>query len=240
VARYESVLRRSERVAEGTFAFHFDKPAGFTHFAGQNATFELVDPPENDAEGPTRTFTLASAPFEPGIMIATRMRDPAFKRVLGSAPAGTRIRIDGPAGIMVLHDDDARTAVFLAGGIGITPFLSMIRQATHQRLAHRLLLFYSNRRPEDAAFLDEFRAGERENPRFRMVATMTEPEKSALPWRGETGYIRKELLARHLPDASRAIFYFAGPPAMTAAMQAMLEEAGVEEDAMRSEEFYGY
>jgi ferredoxin-NADP reductase len=173
-------------------------------------------------------------------MIATRMRDSAFKRFLKAAPPGTPLRIDGPNGEMVLHDDSARPAVFLAGGIGITPFLSMARHATNRRLAHRLYLFYSNRRPEDAAFLPELRKMERLNPSYRLIATMAEPEKSAQRWTGETGFIRREMLERHLPDTASPVYYFAGPPAMTIAMQEMLQGIGIGEDAMRYEEFYGY
>jgi len=132
---YESALRRRESVAEGTAAFYFEKPAGFAHQAGQNAVFILVDPPETDSQGPSRTFTIASAPHEPDLMIATRMRDTAFKRVLKSAVPGARVRIDGPGGVMVLHEDAARPAVFLAGGIGVTPFLSMARHADAARIA---------------------------------------------------------------------------------------------------------
>ena len=240
MAVYETALLRRESVAEGTAAFYFEKPAGFAHQAGQNAVFTLVDPPENDASGPTRTFTIASAPHEPELMIATRMRDTAFKRILRSATVGTLVRMDGPAGVMVLHDDVSRPAVFLAGGIGITPFLSMARHAATQRLPLRLFLFYSNRRPEDAAFLDELQKMEQANPNYRLVATMTEPEKTSLSWSGETGFIQRDMLERHLPDIKTSIYYFAGPPAMTAAMQTMLENVGVPEDAMRSEEFYGY
>ncbi|MGH8732958.1 MAG: ferredoxin--NADP reductase, partial [Burkholderiales bacterium] len=154
---YETRLARRETVAEGTMAFHFERPAGFAHDAGQNMIVTLIDPPETDSKGPSRPFTIASAPHEPELMIATRMRDSAFKRVLKSAPPGLKVRIDGPAGVMVLHDETARPAAFLAGGIGVTPFLSMARHAAKNRLPHRIFLFYSNRRPEDAAFLDELR-----------------------------------------------------------------------------------
>jgi ferredoxin-NADP reductase len=240
VAVHESALRRRETVAEGTAAFYFDKPAGFVHQAGQNALFTLVAPPETDAQGPSRTFTIASAPHEPELMIATRMRDTAFKRVLKSAALGMPLRIDGPSGVMVLHEDAARPAVFLAGGIGITPFLAMARHAAKNRLPHRVVLFYSNRRPEDAAFLDELRALERSNPNYRLVASMSEPQKSAQPWKGETGFIRPDMLKRHLTDLKSPVYYFAGPPGMTMAMQSMLEGLGVGENDMRSEEFYGY
>ncbi|MGH9783021.1 MAG: FAD-dependent oxidoreductase [Terriglobia bacterium] len=221
-------------------AFYFSKPSGFRHQAGQSLLMTLINPPETDGEGDARNFTIASAPHEANVMVATRMRDTAFKRVLKSAPMGTSVRIDGPNGEMVLHDDLARPAVFLAGGIGITPFLSMARHAAKERLPHRLYLFYSNRRSEDAAFMDELRKMEQVNPNYRLIATMAEPEKSSAPWSGETGFIRRDMLERHLPDLMRPVYYFAGPPAMTMAMQNMLEGIGVTDDAMRSEEFYGY
>lgn len=240
MAIYETRLVRRETVAEGTMAFYFSKPSGFWHQAGQSILMRLIGPPETDGEGDARTFTIASAPHESELMIATRMRDTAFKRVLKTAPLGTAVTVDGPGGEMVLHDDPARPAAFLAGGIGITPFLSMARHAAHERLPHSIHLFYSNRRPEDAAFLAELQEIERQNPNYRLVATMAEPEKSAQRWSGETGFIRREMLERHLPDLTTPIYYFAGPPPMTMAMQRMLEEIGIGEQAMRYEEFYGY
>ena len=240
MAIHEIRLLRSETVAEGTAAFFFSRPSGFLFRAGQSLTMSLVDPPETDGKGNTRTFTIASAPHEAELMIATRMRDSAFKRFLKTAPAGTALRIDGPNGEMVLHDDSARPVVLLAGGIGITPFLSMTRYASRERLAHCLYLFYSNRRPEDAAFLAELQQMERLNPNYHLIATMAEPEKSAQAWSGETGFIRREMLERHLPDTASPVYYFAGPPAMTTAMREMLEGLGVAEDSMRYEEFYGY
>ena len=141
---------------------------------------------------------------------------------------------------MVLHEDVARPAVFLAGEIGIMPFISMARHAAKQRLLHRIYLFYSNRRSEDAAFLDELQALEKVNRNYRFIGTMTEAEKSARPWSGETGFIRRDMLERHLPDLLTPVYYFAGPPAMAMAMQSMLAGCGVPEADMRSEEFYGY
>jgi len=233
-------LERRETVAEGTMAFHFTRPSGFQFRAGQSLTMSLIDPPEMDGKGATRTFTIASAPHETELMIATRMRDSAFKRYLKAAPAGTPLRMDGPNGEMVLHDDPARPAVFLAGGIGITPFLSMARHASREQLPNRIYLFYSNRRPEDAAFLAELQEMERRNPNYHLIATMAEAEKSTQAWSGETGFIRRDMLERHLPDTASPNYYFAGPPAMTMAMQEMLQGVGIGEDAMRYEEFYGY
>src|SRR5215471_17217126 len=129
-------LTRRELIAEGTMAFHFAKAPDFQFQAGQSVYIMLLNPPETDAEGNTRRFTIASAPFDNDLMIATRMRDTAFKRVLGSAEPGLNVKIGGPSGSFVLHDKTETTAVFLAGGIGITPFVSMIRQATHDKTSH--------------------------------------------------------------------------------------------------------
>ena len=240
MAVHEVRLRRRESVAEGTTAFYFSRPAGFEFRAGQSLLLSLISPPETDGEGDSRTFTIASAPHEAELMVATRMRDTAFKRVLKSLPLGTALTIDGPNGEMVLEESPTRPVVFLAGGIGITPFRSLALHAAHARLAHRILLFYGNRRHEDAAFLDELQETAKRNPSFRLIALMSEPQKSAHPWSGETGFIRRELIERHVAEPKAALYYFAGPPAMTAAMHALLEALGVGEPSMRYEEFYGY
>jgi ferredoxin-NADP reductase len=238
---HETRLVRRETVAEETMAFYFERPAGFAFEAGQHATVRVLEPTEIDGFGQSRTFTFASAPHEPELMIATRMRDTAFKRMLRSAPLGLRIGLDGPDGLLLLQEEDAaRPAVFIAGGIGVTPFLSIARRAAKVRLPHRIHLFYSNRRPEDAPFLQELRDLQRANANFRLVPTMTQMEKSRLPWEGETGPIGEALLARHLPDLKSPVYFLAGPPGMAMGMQVLLDRLGVAESDVRGEEFYGY
>jgi ferredoxin-NADP reductase len=233
-------LKERKEVAEGTMAFYFEKPAGFEFQAGQFLNYTLIDPPETDAEGNLRSFSIASAPGEEDLMLATRMRDTAFKRVLKALPLGTEVKIDGPFGSFTLHRDASRTAVFVAGGIGITPFRSMILDATRKKLSHRLFLFYSNRRPEDAAFLSELQQAKNQNPSFKLIGTFTEIEKSQQPWHGETGFIDHRMLAKYLSDLAAPIYYSAGPPAMVTAMREMLVHAGVSEDNIRTEDFAGY
>jgi ferredoxin-NADP reductase len=233
-------LMRREEVAEGTMAFHFEKPSGFNFKAGQSADVTLTNPPDTDAEGNTRTFSIASPPFENELVFTTRMRDTAFKRSLKKVPLATEVQIGSAAGSFTLHKNRAKPAVFLAGGIGITPFLSIVRQADHDRLPHKLYLFYSNRRPEDAAFLDTLQTLETANPNFYLICTMTEMSKSNKEWKGETVLIDKEMLSRHLGVLQGLIYYIAGPPTMVTAMRETLVSAGVEEDDIRAEEFAGY
>jgi len=237
---HTSALRKREEIAEGTMAFYFDKLAGFEFKAGQSLDLTLIQPPETDAEGNTRAFSIASPPFEPFLMIATRMRDTAFKRVLSKIPLGTEVRIEGPSGSFTLHKNPTKPAVFLAGGIGITPFLSIIRQARQDKTAHQLYLFYSNRRPEDAPFLSLLEESGQQNPNFRFVPTMTDMGKSKQDWHGERGPVNREILAKHIPSLQGPIYYLAGPPGMVTAMRQRLMDSGVDEDDLRTEEFSGY
>jgi len=237
---YTVTLKERREVAENTMAFLFDKPAGFEYAAGQSADVTLINPPETDTEGNTRAFSLASAPLDHDLMFATRLRDTAFKRVFKTMPLGTEIKIEGPFGSMTLHKKAARPGVILAGGIGITPFRSMLVQATKANTGHRLILFYSNRRPEDAAFLAELQELAKQHPNLTLVATMTGRDKSQAAWAGETGYINKEMLARYVQDLAAPVYYTAGPPALVAGMRKLLVEAGADEDEIRSEDFSGY
>jgi ferredoxin-NADP reductase len=98
------------------------------------------------------------------------MRDTAFKRSLKKLlPLTTEVKIGSAAGSFTLHKNPAKPAVFLAGGIGITPFVSIVRQADRDRLPHKLCLFYSNRRPEDAPFLGTLQNLEKTNPNFHLI-----------------------------------------------------------------------
>jgi ferredoxin-NADP reductase len=237
---YASRLLNRVEVAEGTIAVHFEKPTGFDFKAGQSADLTLPNPPETDAEGDVRTFSIASAPFEDQLMFATRLRDTAFKRSLKKMPLGTVVKMDLAMGSFTLHKNSAKPAVFLAGGIGVTPFSSIVRQADHDRVPHKLYLFYSNRRPEDAPFVEVLQNLEKTNPQFRFIATMTEMRRSKKTWNGETRRIDQEMLSMYLNELRGPIYYVAGPPALVSGMRKMLVASGVDEDDIRSDEFSGY
>jgi len=240
LVRYQPRLLSRVEVAEGTMAFHFERPSAFDFKAGQSADLTLLNPPETDSEGNVRTFSIASAPFEDQLMVATRMRDTAFKRSLKKVPLGTAVKMDSAMGSFTLHKNSAKSAVFIAGGIGITPFSSIVRQANHDRAPHKIYLFYSNRRPEDAAFLETLQSLERTNANFRLIATMTEMSRSSKKWERETGLINKEMLSTHLGNLQGPIYYIAGPPAMVTDTRKMLIVSNVDEDDIRIEKFAGY
>lgn len=233
-------LIEKRQIAEGTMEFTWERPEGFTYQAGQTMDLTLIDPPETDAEGNSRTFSLVSAPHEPVLKTATRMRDTAFKRTLKAMEPGTELSMEGPFGSFILHENTARPAVFLSGGIGITPMHSILSDAAHRHLPHKLFLFYSNRRPEDTAFLDELQEFAKENSNFTLVATMTNMEQSQQAWDGERGYINADMIAKYVPADSQPIYYLSGPETMVTAMRTMLNSMKISNDDIKFEEFAGY
>jgi ferredoxin-NADP reductase len=237
---YKVKLKAREEIAAGTMAFHFEKPDGFVYKAGQFADYTLINPAETDAEGNTRGFSLASAPYEDDLMSATRMRDTAFKRVLRTTPLGTELTLDAPYGSFTLHNNAAIPAVFVTGGIGVTPVRSIVLQAIHDQVAHRIFVVDSNKRPEDAAFLNDLNKPHEKNPHYTFVGTMTAMEKSHREWHEETGHMTKAMLSKYIDDLTLPIYYIAGPQGMVAAMRKTLSESGVNDDNIRTEEFTGY
>jgi len=237
---YHFPLKKREEVAEDTMSFHFDTSGtDFKFKAGQNCDFTLEDPPYTDAEGTTRPFSLSSSPnLKDEIVITTRMRETAFKKSLKEMPLGAPVKVEGPMGSFTLHKDAMKPAVMLAGGIGITPLKSIIEFATEENLPHRIILFYSNRTPEATAFLKEFEELKKRNPNFDFVATVTEGEFPEWPY--AHGRIDEEMLKKHVPEISKAVFYSAGPPQMVSAMIALATKLGADPDLIKTEEFSGY
>jgi ferredoxin-NADP reductase len=237
---YKVSLQAHKDLCAGTTAFYFGKPEGFEFNAGQFANFTLLTSTDADLLGDTRALSIASAPHERNLMVATRLRATAFKRTLNSLPLGTELRLQGPYGSLTLSRNGTRPAVLLAGGIGITPFRSLIWNAAESLSSRRINLFYSVRVPDEAVFLEELREMEQHNTRYKLICTVTQPEKVKLPWRGETGRISIQMLSKWIPDLSVPIYFIAGPPGMVTGMRQILIGSGIAEEDIRAEEFSGY
>ncbi len=228
-----------EMVATDTLSLRLAKPTGFTFEPGQ--AIRLTIPAGTPVgAGEARVLSIASAPHEDDMTVITRVRDSSsFKQALKGMPDSAELQLSGPLGSFTKDGDQNRPTVFLAGGIGITPFLSMIRDANHSCRLDKTTLFYSNRSPADAAMLQELQGLSASEAGFRFVATMSEVD-DASDWDGETGWIDEQMLLRYLTDLTSPIYYCVGPQAFVSAMNALLAAAGVKKDNIRFEQFSGY
>jgi ferredoxin-NADP reductase len=232
-------IEEKKEVAKGTLLVIFDLLGEeFDFRPGQYFWVELLDLPYDDEKGPRRHISVVTSPTERGILgLCTRLRDSAFKRSLVELPVGTEVEVEQPKGDFALPEDTEPHYVFIAGGIGITVFRSMLRYIDDTGEPYRVTLIYSNRDRESTAFLDELEALDARADWFRLVATMTQDPD----WGGETRRIDAGMLSDVLGgDLGSYTFVVAGPPAMTEGVVETLKGAGVPEERILSDRFSGY
>ncbi|HET9286439.1 MAG TPA: FAD-dependent oxidoreductase [Gaiella sp.] len=234
-----ATIKEKREVAKGTLFVTFDLQGEDVDFApGQYFFVTLPDVGHQDEKGLRRHISVVTSPDEKGTLgLATRMRETAFKRTLAELEVGSEVDVEPPKGNFRLPDDTSRPLVFVAGGIGITVFRSMLRHIAEEHLPYRVTLIYSNRDRESTAFLDELVELERELAGFRLVLTMTDDPG----WDGESRRLDRQFFEECLEgDLNRYTFLVAGPPAMTEAMEKALGEAGVREENVIAEGYTGY
>lgn len=227
-----------KEVAKDTLSVEFDLLGKKVDFLpGQFITVRLLNPPYEDEKGNERFFSINNPPREnQKIVITTRIRDSAFKKSLRELPIASDVEVGDPGGSFVLPKDNLRPLVFIAGGIGITPFLSMLRHVREQKLNYKITLFYSNKNKDSTAYLEELKNMEKDIKNFKFIPTMTEDET----WQGEKGRIDSVFIKKHVTDLNLHTYFVAGPPQMVDGIVKALEEAGVENENIKKENFTGY
>jgi glycine betaine catabolism B len=224
-----------------------DKIAPLNYMAGQFAFFDIGGV-YNDPKGPIRHFTISSSPTENFIMFSTRIRDSPYKKRLSTLEEGAKVKVRGPEGEFVLHQEYSKPAVFLSGGIGVTPFRSMIKYATDNKLPLKITIFDSNRNRDTILFKKEFDEWANKNKNLKIIYTISEdeqqqPSSTANDWRGEHGRIDKAMIMKYLDNnfLNNSIFYICGPPSMLKAMESLLQDnLEIPRERIKVEVFTGY
>lgn len=235
---------KKEQVAKETYSFYFDKTKNpdYSFKPGQYTRVTLPITPTDD-KGSYRLFTTCSSPLENYLMITTKISDDLtkvsdFKKYFSSLKPGENVQFFGPMGGFLLPEEDTTSRVLLAGGIGITPFHSMLTFAAKKQLQITLTLFVSFSTVEEAVFLEELQSAEKENSNIKVIYTISHPERSN--WQWEQGRISEELIKKYVQDLSKPIFMVAGPPPMVDGTVEMLQKMGIEEGKIKVDHFTGY
>ncbi|MCW4030193.1 MAG: FAD-dependent oxidoreductase [Candidatus Bathyarchaeota archaeon] len=231
--KFETTLQAIIPRTPDITSFRFPRPAGLNYLPGQFFFVTL----RQDGKELTKHFSFSSSPTQPNyIEFTKKFTDHEYSLALKAAKVGDWVRIDVPYGEFTFTGEYPKIAL-LGGGIGITPFISIMQNAADKRLPNKITLFYGCRTPEDIAFRTEFEALANKNPNLKVVFVISQPPAD---WKGITGHITADLIKQTLPDYAETIYYACGPPPMVKAMQALVETLGLPKEKLRLEYFTGY
>lgn len=230
--------------AKDTVSFYWQPEQKIKYLPGQYFYFTIPDLHYDDPRGNSRQFTLSSSPTEQMIINTTRVRSKSgFKKTLNELEIGEAIIGNGPHGTFILDEKVlAANHVLIAGGIGITPFRSIVKYAIDKKTNNNFYIIYSNSTPEEITFNKELLSWDRKYPNIKVALTVTQFEQAHNSWTGLRGKIDENLIKKLAIDYSlpTTIFWLCGPPQMVGAMEKMLEKLKVSSDKVNSEKFTGY
>ena len=229
--------RRSETADVVSFIFDLSGQP-FEYRPGQFAFCEIDALDFPDERGNRRHFTISSSPTEKGIvMFTTRIRGSGFKETLRHAPLGYEISLGTPLGNFVLPEVEIRHHVFIAGGIGVTPYRSILRYALDAKKPIDAFMLYFNRSSADIVFRQELEEISRQMKTFSLVHVLSDPEPG---WKGEKGRLDETLLRKWVPKLDQQLFWISGPPPMVMAYKELIKQTGTTDDSIRTDSFTGY
>ncbi len=229
---FRTKLTAKEKVAEKTMEFVFEKPEDFEYKAGQHVNFKLPELFFEDKKGPRRTFTLVCSPRENSLKIATRLTGSGFKKTLLEMPEKTELEFVGPMGEFVLNLQFP--ALFVAGGIGITPFKSMLTDIENINFNNKIRLLYANKSIKRSAYYHYFT--DYKNTNFTLIPFFT-GEKSRTD---EQKRIDAPLIKEYIKNVEQTIIYLCGPPQMVRQLTEELIKENINQHQIRAESFFGY
>lgn len=238
--QFKTDLIKKIQVAKDAHSFYFRRPLDFEFLPGNFIKIVLaVEHP--DGRGAARFFSVASSPTEKDyLMITARIIESSFKKTLSDLTVGSTVTISGPYGRFIFDKQDQATHVFLAGGIGVTPFRSMIHYAADLNLKIRIIMLASFRTPEDIVFHKEFEEIANKLQTFTFLESITRPEESNQIWPGHVGRIDADMIKKQVPDISLAKYYIAGPEKMVNDLKEIVVSLGIDELRIVTERFTGY
>lgn len=231
--KYETTIQTIIQQAPNVLSIRFPRATDLNYKPGQFFVVTL----KKDDKDISHYFSFSSSPTEQDhIEFTKKLSDSEYSQALRAAKPGDYAKIDGPYGQFTFEGEYPKVAL-LGGGIGITPFISYVRNATDKALDSKIVLFYSNRTLNDIVFRAEFEELQERNSNFKAVFTLSEASPD---WKGKVGRITMDMIKQELPDFAEYIYYACGPPPMVKAMQELVESLGLPKEKLKLEQFTGY
>jgi len=227
--KFQEIITRTQDIT----SFRFPRPAELDYKPGQ---FFFITLKQGEKEL-SKHFSFSSSPTEKNhIEFTKKFTDHEFSLALRAAKVGDWTRIDAPYGQFTFEGEYPKIAL-LGGGIGITPFMSICKNATDKTLNSKITLFYGCRTEKDLTFKKELEELAEKNKNLRLVLIVNEPTTQ---WKGATGIINTEIVKERLPDYKENMFFTCGPPPMVEAMEKLVLNLGLPKENLKREYFSGY
>jgi ferredoxin-NADP reductase/Na+-translocating ferredoxin:NAD+ oxidoreductase RnfD subunit len=235
-------LKLSEKieVAKDTYEYVFNISKRFAYIPGQYMEWTLGHK-QPDARGNRRYFTLASSPTEDNIRLGIKFykESSSFKKQLMLMEPGEELSASQLSGDFVLPKDKKKKLIFIAGGIGVTPFRSMIKYLIDTNQKRDIVLFYSSRTASEIAYKDIFDEAKRKLG-IKTVYTVTDSSQVPLYWEGEAGLIDEQMVKEHAPDYKDSVYYLSGSHSLVSSFENMLDDIGIKKNNIVKDYFPGF
>ena len=237
--RWTFQLRKKTRLAPDILEFAFRRPQRLAFAPGQYLEFTLGHA-HADSRGNRRYFTLASSPTEDQVRLGVRFspQGSSFKQALARLDSRGPLLGGQLAGDFILPRDPRRKLVFIAGGIGITPYRSMLKYLIDMRMPRDVVVLYANRRPADIVYQDVLNDAQTQLG-ARVIYTVTDRSQVPAGWQGASGRVDAQMIAAVAPDYRERWFYLSGPPEMVRATDAALRQLGIPSSHIKRDYFPG-
>lgn len=238
-SKFELAFIKKEKKSKDAYSFYFDrKGLDFNFIPGQYLKL-FLDIENPDERGSSRYFTISSSTTDKDYLtITTRIVKSSFKIKLNSLKPGDKVRAFGPIGYFDFDLKFEGQNIFIAGGIGITPYHSILRFVDSKKLKSKITLFVSFPNKEEVIFYDELKEMEKTNPNIKIIYSLTK-EDNSYP-KLETGRITPEMIKKYVQDYSFSRFFITGPEIMVLSMFDSIKKSGIVEENIFKEDFPGY
>ncbi len=230
--KFETVVQEIIPRTPNVTSFRYPRPAGLDYNAGQFLFVTL----RHTGQEMSKHFSFSSSPTDKEqIEFTKKFTDSEYSTALKALKPGDWTRIEAPFGKFTYGGEEK--IGMLAGGIGITPLISICRYCTDMRLATKITLLYGCRTEADIAFRTELEDLQQRNNNLKLVVILNEASPS---WNGSVGVISADMVKREIPDYGETMFYTCGPPAMVEVMEKLVESLGLSKTQLKREYFAGY
>lgn len=240
--KYKLILKLQEKrkIAFDIWDFVFTAQKELLLTPGQYMEWTLFQK-NPDSRGSRRYFTLASSPTENEIRLGIKfpIEVSSFKKSLFSLPIGGEIMAGQLAGEFTLPSDQSKKMVFIAGGVGITPFRSMLKYLLDNRQKREITVFYSNRNASEIAYRDVLDQADQQLG-IKIIYTLTDVDQVPQGWIGKIGWIDEKMIKEEVPDFNERFFYLSGPHGMVKAFEETLSKIGVKKSQIKTDYFPGF